>query len=68
MEKAGSDEAVLVGDSTWDCEAAKRARVRSIGVLTGGFSEPELRDAGASRVYASVEELRQDLDAFVLKV
>jgi len=61
-------DAVMIGDSTWDCEAAKRARVRSVGVLTGGFSEQELRDAGASRVYRAVEELRQDLDASPLRV
>jgi HAD superfamily hydrolase (TIGR01509 family) len=66
--EARPKDAVMIGDSVWDCQAAKRARVRSIGVLTGGFSEDELRDAGASRVYASVEELRQDLDAFVVKV
>jgi len=61
-------DAVMIGDSTWDCEAAKRARVRSVGVLTGGFSEQELLDAGASRVYPAVEELRQDLDASPLRV
>ena len=41
----------MIGDSTWDCRAAKAARVRSIGVLTGGFSEAELLDAGASKVF-----------------
>ena len=61
-------DAVMIGDSVWDCQAAKRARVRSVGVLTGGFSEQELRDAGASRVYPAVEELRQDLDASPLRV
>ena len=47
LERAGTDPAVMVGDSTWDCRAAERAGVRSIGVLTGGFSEQELREAGA---------------------
>jgi HAD superfamily hydrolase (TIGR01509 family) len=61
-------DAVMIGDSVWDCQAAKRARVRSVGVLTGGFSEQELRDAGASRVYSAVDELRQDLDASPLRV
>ncbi len=28
---------------------------------TGGFSEQELRDAGAREVFTSVEELRQNL-------
>ena len=50
LEKAGGGDAVMIGDSTWDCEAAKRAGMRTIGVLTGGFSEQELRDAGAARV------------------
>ena len=49
LEKAGAapKDAVMIGDSTWDCQAAKAAKVRSIGVLTGGFSEQELLDAGA---------------------
>ena len=61
IDKAGSDEAVMVGDSTWDCEAAKRAGIETIAVLTGGFSEQELRDAGASVVFESIEDLRKRL-------
>jgi HAD superfamily hydrolase (TIGR01509 family) len=62
VEKAGGGEAVMVGDSTWDCEAAKRAGVDTIAVLTGGFSESELRDAGALVVYSSIKDLRESLD------
>jgi phosphoglycolate phosphatase-like HAD superfamily hydrolase len=70
LEKVGGKpkDAVMIGDSVFDCEAAKRARVRSVGVLTGGFSEQELLEAGASHVYPAVEELRQDLDASPLRV
>jgi len=70
LEKAGSapKDAVMIGDSTWDCRAAKSARVRSIGVLTGGFSEAELLDAGASKVFESVERLREGLEETVLRV
>jgi HAD superfamily hydrolase (TIGR01509 family) len=70
LEKAGAkpSDAVMVGDSTWDCEAAKRAKVRSIGVLTGGFSETELLDAGASKVFPTVEDLRANLDEAVVRV
>jgi phosphoglycolate phosphatase-like HAD superfamily hydrolase len=58
IEKAGArDGAVMVGDSTWDCEAAGRARIPTLAVLTGGFSEAELRDAGADRVFKSLSEL-----------
>jgi len=62
VEKAGGGEAVMVGDSTWDCEAAKRAGLETIAVLTGGFSEAELRDAGALAVYSSIKDLRESLD------
>ena len=62
MEKAGTDDAVMVGDTTWDVEAAKRAGVPAVTVRTGGFSEAELRDAGAVDVFDSIEELRGALD------
>jgi HAD superfamily hydrolase (TIGR01509 family) len=55
-------EAVMVGDSTWDCRAAGRAGVDVIGVLTGGFSAEELRSAGALAVFGSPAELRSRLE------
>jgi HAD superfamily hydrolase (TIGR01509 family) len=58
LERVGGGPAVMVGDSTWDCEAAKRAGIETLAVLTGGFSEQELREAGASAVFRSIEELR----------
>ena len=62
IEKAGAGDAVMAGDSTWDCEAAKRAGIATIGVLTGGFSDQELLDAGAACVFERIEDLRRDLD------
>jgi HAD superfamily hydrolase (TIGR01509 family) len=61
IQKAGGGPAVMIGDSTWDCEAAGRAGVETIGVLTGGFSEDELRDAGAVAVFRSLHALREGL-------
>ena len=70
LSKAGAaaKDAVMIGDSTWDCLAAKKAKVRSIGVLTGGFSREELLEAGASKVFDNVEELRQGLGETILRV
>jgi HAD superfamily hydrolase (TIGR01509 family) len=62
MEKAGTGEAVMVGDTTWDVEAAGRAGIQSVTVRTGGFSAAELRDAGAVAVFDSIDELREALD------
>jgi HAD superfamily hydrolase (TIGR01509 family) len=61
IEKIGGGPAVMVGDSTWDCEAAGRAGVHTVAVLTGGFSEAELRAAGAIAVFGSIVELRERL-------
>jgi HAD superfamily hydrolase (TIGR01509 family) len=61
VEKAGGGPAVMVGDSTWDCEAAKRAGLPTVAVLTGGFSDDELRDAGAKCVFPSLSELLANL-------
>jgi HAD superfamily hydrolase (TIGR01549 family) len=62
VERAGGGEAVMVGDSVWDCEAAERAGLATVAVLTGGFSRAELEEAGAVAVYGSIEELRESLD------
>ena len=63
VEKAGGGPAVMLGDSTWDCKAAERAGVPTIGILTGGFSEQDLRDAGAVCVVTELRTLLDDLDA-----
>lgn len=61
VDKAGGGDAVMVGDSIWDVEAAKRAGLETLAVLTGGFSEAELRDAGARDVFESIKALREGL-------
>ena len=57
VERAGvrSDEAIMLGDTPYDVEAATRAGVRIIGVRSGGWREGDLR--GAIAVYADTAEL-----------
>ena len=62
LEKAKTESAVMVGDTPWDVEAASKAGVETLCVITGGWSKQELREAGAIAVFESVEELRQRLD------
>ena len=62
LDKVGGGKGVMVGDTTWDIEAAKRAKVQTIAVLTGGFAEAELLDAGAVCVFESIAELRERID------
>jgi HAD superfamily hydrolase (TIGR01549 family) len=60
LEKAGTGDAVMVGDSRWDVEAAAKAGLATVCLITGGWSEQELRDAGAAAVYDSVPDLSQN--------
>jgi HAD superfamily hydrolase (TIGR01549 family) len=61
LEKVGGGPAVMIGDSVYDCEAAGNAGVDTIAVLTGGFSDSELLKAGATIVFASIQQLRERL-------
>jgi HAD superfamily hydrolase (TIGR01549 family) len=67
LAKAGTRDAVMVGDTPWDVEAAKNAGLETIGVVTGGFSRQELEEAGAAAVYESLTELKDDLDQTTLR-
>ncbi len=67
LEKAGTDDAIMVGDTPWDVEAARRAGIETIGVLTGGFSDEELREAGAVQVFESIAELRERIGETALR-
>ena len=46
----------------WDLLAARRAGMLSVGLLSGGYGEDELRAAGAFRVYRDAQELLESLD------
>ena len=51
------EEAVAVGDTRWDGEAAAKLAIRFYGMLTGGGRIDELRAAHAERVFSSLAEL-----------
>ena len=57
-----ASDCYVVGDAVWDLLAARRARMLSIGLLSGGYGVDELLAAGAYRVYEDAEELRTSLD------
>jgi HAD superfamily hydrolase (TIGR01509 family) len=55
-------EAVVIGDTPYDAEAAKKAGIPMIGVLSGGFKEADLRKAGCFEIYRDVAELLEKFD------
>ena len=62
LARLDTKRAVMVGDTPYDVEAARAAKVPTVAVLTGGFSEAELLDAGAACVFDSIAELTARLD------
>jgi HAD superfamily hydrolase (TIGR01509 family) len=57
------NEAVVIGDTPYDAEAARKAQMKSIGVLSGGFTEQALKDAGCIAIYRDVEDLLHRYDS-----
>jgi HAD superfamily hydrolase (TIGR01549 family) len=60
-------EAIVVGDTPYDAEAAGKAGLRTIGVLCGGFPEQELRAAGCIRIYQDPADLLEHYDESPIK-
>ena len=57
-----ASDALMIGDTPWDAIAAGKLDVRFLGVLTGGFPEADLREAGAADVYESLPDLIEALE------
>jgi HAD superfamily hydrolase (TIGR01509 family) len=67
IERVDGERAVVVGDAVWDVTAAVNAGMRSVGLLSGGFGEGELRDAGADHVFTDAQDLLDHLDETPLR-
>jgi HAD superfamily hydrolase (TIGR01509 family) len=59
-------EAVAIGDSPYDAIAAGKLDIASIGVLSGGFPEEELREAGCAVIYKDCADLLEHYEDSLL--
>ena len=69
--KAGNisaDRAMAVGDTSYDAEAAGKIGLRTIGVLSGGFPEDKLQEAGCIDIYRDAADLLEHYDQSPLAV
>ncbi|MBB4568859.1 HAD family hydrolase [Rhizobium leucaenae] len=57
-----TENSIVVGDAIWDMLAATRCRALGVGLLSGGYGQEELRDAGAIRVYEDPADLLYHID------
>jgi len=51
-----------LADNVWDLLAARRAGALGVGLLSGGYGQDELEQAGAYRVYQDPADLLKHLD------
>lgn len=65
LKKSGADPdaVIVIGDTPYDVEAAGKLGIGAIGLLSGGFPEGSLRDAGAIAIYRDVAHLLADYDS-----
>ncbi|HEX3626749.1 MAG TPA: HAD family hydrolase [Verrucomicrobiae bacterium] len=61
------DSVLVVGDSPFDAAAAKKAKIKTIGVLCGGFSKKMLKAHGCRAVYEDPADLLRNLEAILKK-
>ena len=57
LGKINKKNVVVVGDTAYDAEAAAKINLKTIGVLTGGWTANELMSAGCSEIYQDVSEI-----------
>lgn len=66
LERLGGIEpkdAIVVGDTPYDAEAASKAGMHTIGLLSGGWSADELRQAGCIATYKDPADLLAHYDS-----
>ncbi|WKN49694.1 HAD family hydrolase [Nocardioides sp. Arc9.136] len=68
LERVEAHRSFAVGDTVWDAEAAHAAGIAFVGVLTGGTTEAELREAGAVAVHDGPASLAEHLDEVLAAV
>ena len=64
--RISANEAMALGDTPYDAEAAGKAGLRTIGVESGGWSKADLLKAGCTEVYKDVADLMQHFDTSAL--
>ena len=53
-------EAIVVGDTPYDVQAAKKIDIATVGLLCGGFSEDELRASGSVAIFKDPADLLEN--------
>jgi HAD superfamily hydrolase (TIGR01549 family) len=62
LKDVAPEDAIVIGDTPYDAQAASKANLKTIGLLCGGWTEEELRRAGCVAIYLDAEDLLLQYD------
>lgn len=71
LKKLGNipvENVIVIGDAPYDAQAAGKINLRTIGVLSGGFPESVLREAGCIEIYKDLAELLENYESSPLSI
>jgi HAD superfamily hydrolase (TIGR01549 family) len=57
------DNAIVIGDTPYDAQAASKVNLETVGLLCGGWTQEELQSAGCLAVYRDAEDLLVNYDS-----
>jgi HAD superfamily hydrolase (TIGR01549 family) len=57
LDNLPPEQVIVIGDTPYDAQAARKAGLRTIGLLCGGWSEDELKRAGCVAVFRDPADL-----------
>ena len=67
LEGVGAAEAIVIGDTPYDAQAARKAGMNTIALLSGGFAEDVLRQSGVVAVYRDIADLLEHYEGSPLR-
>jgi HAD superfamily hydrolase (TIGR01549 family) len=62
LNDVAPENAIVIGDTPYDAQAASKANLKTIGLLCGGWTKEELRSAGCVAIYRDPEDLLLQYD------
>lgn len=68
LENVKKNEALIIGDTPYDAEAAVKAKIKIVGVKTGGWSEEKLKSEGCEEVFENLEDILKNYDSIFLSL
>jgi HAD superfamily hydrolase (TIGR01509 family) len=61
------EETLALGDTPYDIQAAGKAKIMTVAVTSGGWSEDDLKHAGALEVYRDIAHLTEEFENSAFK-